>query len=174
MLTILLTWMRLVCPEKYNIVPVLGQCVQDEEGVNQDILKYFRLIKSETGAKNFRNGYPWSLSLNLLKTFDFLGNPLLVDISNGFQPIRVLALLVRKMSQLLIGSSVYGNDTLIGRILDTFLDIEIKIILVCRLTKALISISTILKCSARIYLLNRVGIVEPILLCAGWSWKSMV
>ena len=48
--------MRFVYPEKYNIVPVLGQCVQDEEGVDQDILKYFRFIKSETGAENFRNG----------------------------------------------------------------------------------------------------------------------
>ena len=65
----------------------------------------------------------------------------------GFRPMTVLSFIVREISRLLIGCFVYANDTLNGWILNTLLNIKIKITLISRLTKrgdlALISISTI-------------------------------
>ena len=44
----------------------------------------------------------------------------------SIQPMWVLLLIVRENSWYLIGCSVYANDTLIGWILDIFLDIKIE------------------------------------------------
>ena len=59
----------------------------------------------------------------------------LLDIPAVFRPIRVLSLVVFKMSRLLICWLVSANNTLIGWILNTFLDVKIKNKLICRLTK---------------------------------------
>ena len=56
-------------------------------------------------------------------------------ITAGFRPIGVLSLFGRKISRLLIGCLVFANGALVGWVLDSFMDIKMKIIIIPRLTK---------------------------------------
>ena len=61
----------------------------------------------------------------------------------------ILSLFGRKISRLLIGCLVFANGALVGWVLDSFMDIKMKVIIILRLTKwgnrAFLSISTTLQ-----------------------------